>query len=592
MWMRSFVLTMAVLIPGSLVGAVEPAVQVWAVPSVQKVRPDDPVESDNLVWSSQSKTIAIAGARNEHVPVQMVLSTPPPPTRYDPAAGGFFVKVSDLEGQGGKIPRDQIRLFLEHVVLCYAKSSPVGSTGFWPDALAPLTDPFDMQAEFRSFVKNRGVWIDVRVPETAGAGKYVGWVEITQNGRAIDQLSLHLTVYDFTLPRETHLITYMNISRSWLARGYGIDRDSEEATKLLRSYYQFLYANRMEPWFHELLQPDIELESGGDVRVKFDPALYRHYLDELGTKRVILEVVPDELRQGEPDFSEKLTQRVRSYLQQVGDFFKKNQWTSRLVLNSPIDEPDTAQHYADTRRWAALVHESIPGVPFLATESPVPDRPEWGVLTGAVQNFSMHGNALNRPAVKAAIREEQAKGGEMTWYISCDQVFPQPNYFIDAPAMDPVMVPWITWRYRMNGILYWALNYWPQTPDPWLDPVTFLSGFLCSKGYVLNGEGSLLYPGHHVQRQTGQRNVEGPVSSIRFELLREGIEDYEYLWLLKALGDAAFADRAVEEMVVDVSSFSRNVEELFAWRQKMARRIEVLRKASPSGAGNGNGSQK
>jgi hypothetical protein len=145
--------------------------------------------------------------------------------------------------------------------------------------------------------------------------------------------------------------------------------------------------------------------------------------------------------------------------------------------------------------------------------------------------------------------------------------------------MDPVMIPWITWRYRMNGILYWALNYWPQTPDPWIDPVTFLSGFLCSDGYVLNGEGSLIYPGHRAKRYAGQRNVDGPVSSLRFELLREGIEDYEYLWLLKSLGDETFANQAVESLVADVSAFSRNVEELFSWRQKMAERIESLQKS-------------
>ncbi len=63
---------------------------------------------------------------------------------------------------------------------------------------------------------------------------------------------------------------------------------------------------------------------------------------------------------------------------------------------------------------------------------------------------------------------------------------------------------------------------------------------------------------------------------IRFELLREGIEDYEYLWLLTLLGDGAFADEAAKSMVVNVRAFSRNVEQLFARRGKMTRRIEEL----------------
>jgi hypothetical protein len=72
--------------------------------------------------------------------------------------------------------------------------------------------------------------------------------------------------------------------------------------------------------------------------------------------------------------------------------------------------------------------------------------------------------------------------------------------------------------------------------------------------------------------------VDGPVSSIRLELLREGIEDYEYLWLLKSLGDGRFADEAAMGMVVDVRAFSRNAEELAGVRERMARRIEQLAK--------------
>ena len=190
---------------------------------------------------------------------------------------------------------------------------------------------------------------------------------------------------------------------------------------------------------------------------------------------------------------------------------------------------------------------------------------------------------MNNPALKTAILEEQARGGEMTWYISCDQVYPQPNYFIDAPALDLVMVPWITARYNMDGILYWALNFWSQTPDPWLDAVTFISGFVCSDGGVLNGEGSLLYPGDRTERYTGQPDVDGPVSSIRFELLREGLEDYEYLWMLEAAGQKDFADEQVRNLVIDVSAFSRNLDEIYNARKVMARRLEETKGAKKAG---------
>src|SRR5690606_22880153 len=258
---------------------------------------------------------------------------------------------------------------------------------------------------------------------------------------------------------------------------------------------------------------------------------------------------PGSLRRQITDkpFTKEFNRKIQSYISQVYTYFEKNGWEDRLVLNSPIDEPRSLEDYEDTRQWASIVHEAA-DVPFLTTRTPVtPERehPEWGTLRGHVDNFSIHGNHMNNPEVKRVIQEEQAKGGELTWYISCDQGYPQPNYFIDAPALDLVMVPWITARYGMDGILYWALNFWSQTPNPWLDAGTFHSGFLCSGGWVLNGEGSLLYPGDDTERYTGQPDVDGPVSSIRFELLREGLDDYVYLSMLKDAGAEEFAEEQV-----------------------------------------------
>jgi hypothetical protein len=571
------IFVIAFLMSGVAALAQTPSVEVWAVPSAVKVRPDDRVQARNLVWDKSTKTISIAGAKNEHIPFQIVITVPPPPDRYHPAASGFFVEVSDLVSGTGRLARDQVKLYFEHVILCPGKSSPIGETGFWPDALAPLTDPFGMAASFREAVRNRGIWIDVITPPDLPAGDYAGTVRVTQNGQEVDRLDLRLKVYNFALPSETHLITYMGVSSGSLAAFHHVAPSSPEAKALLRKYCAFLYASRMEPWFNEALQPQIK-ESGGAVTLSFDAEAYDLYMKQWKTKRVILESAPRGLIRGSrsAEISPETAQLVKSYLKQVRDYYRKNGWLDRLVFNSPIDEPNTAEDFEETRKWASLVHEAAPGVPFLATKTPVPQHAEWGTLRGFVDSFSIHGNDLNGTEIKDAIREGRAKGGEMSWYISCDQAYPQPNYFIDAPAMDPLMVPWITWRYGMQGILYWDMKDWSEVKSPWTDPVTYKSGYFCSKGGVLNGEGSLMYPGSETRQYTGQANVDGPCSSIRFELLCEGIEDYEYLWLLKSLGDASFADDAVKSMVVDVSAFSRNPEDLFALREKMARRIEQL----------------
>jgi hypothetical protein len=554
-------------------------VKVWAVPGEQKVRPLDQVEKSNLVWSAETKKITVAGAGNEHVPFQVIITAPFPKGLRPKAPDGFFVQVSDLKSsQGQTIPKKQVNLFFEHYIHIHAISSPVGAIGYWPDALAPLKESFSMQAQY-AVVDNRPVWVDILVPTGTPAGIYNGNISVTQNGNALQTLGVQLEVYNFSLPEQTHLITYINIDKDDLANFYKKSSSSPEIEQLIKNYFDFLNAHRMETWGNDPLVPEI-IVNREKIEVKFNDSRYDYYMNKIKTKRVILDAAPSSLVKNIADepFSPGFNKKVKIYLSSVDSYFRKNGWIDRLVFNSPIDEPKTKKDYEETRKWATLVHEAAPGVHFMATESPIPDNPDWGTLRGYVNNFCVHGNSLNDPKVKQALIEEQAKGGEATWYISCDQAYPQPNYFIDAPALDPVMVPWITARYHMNGILYWAINFWNETPDPWLDPETLLSVFDCNGGYALNGEGSLIYPGDHTETYTGQPNVDGPVSSIRFELLREGIEDYEYIWMLKDKGDKDFAETKVQNMVKDVSVFSRNLEKLYQTRKAMARRLEQLTK--------------
>ena len=268
--MRTPILLLGLLTTANSAFAAE-QVKVWAVPSVAKVRPDDPAQVKNLVWEEQARTVTIAGAKNEHLPFQLVISVPPPPPppAKQPAAAGFFVSVGDLVSSSGRIPSDDVKLYFEHEILCPAPSSSIGASGFWPDALAPLTTPFSMAAAYRRAVRNRVIWIDVVTPADAQAGEYSGIIRVTKDKQQIAQMRLRVRIYNFALPAESHLVAFMGLFPERIAEFHHVPASSTKAKALLREYNTFLYTHRMEPWFNDELKPGIS-KSGESVKLSFD----------------------------------------------------------------------------------------------------------------------------------------------------------------------------------------------------------------------------------------------------------------------------------------------------------------------------------
>jgi hypothetical protein len=147
-----------------------------------------------------------------------------------------------------------------------------------------------------------------------------------------------------------------------------------------------------------------------------------------------------------------------------------------------------------------------------------------------------------------AAEKRRACGERFWWYVCCGPKAPFCTLFIDHPATELRVWHWQTWQRKIVGTLIWASNYWtseaayPDKPqNPYEDPMSYVSGYSTPKGtksYWGNGDGRFLYPPEAaaVPGKSGPGPVlQPPVSSIRWEMLREGVEDYEFLWLLRDL---------------------------------------------------------
>jgi len=223
------------------------------------------------------------------------------------------------------------------------------------------------------------------------------------------------------------------------------------------------------------------------------------------------------------------------------------------------DEPEGKQ-YPVVELLMRTVKEAAPGLRNMMTARGFPP---------ALENVDIWCPELYSFDPEGAERE-RGKGSTLWWYVAFSCRHPYPNFWTDYPALDCRVVTWLTWKHKMEGFLYWSISNWWRVGDP-LREQTFPRA---------NGDGTLVYPG-----EDG-----GPVDTIRWENIREGLEDYEYFVLLQELAETGVArgrpEAAVrrarellaidDALVKDYANWSGDPEAYLKARGEMARAIEEL----------------
>jgi hypothetical protein len=109
-------------------------------------------------------------------------------------------------------------------------------------------------------------------------------------------------------------------------------------------------------------------------------------------------------------------------------------------------------------------------------------------------------------------------GREVWWYTANTPRPPYPNFQGTQKAITHrVLMGFMAHAYQTDGFLYWrAEKYWPQEKSDIDD------GPYIRDGWPLRQHGQFIPRGPH-----------GPLPSIRLEMFRDGLEDYEYLQIAK-----------------------------------------------------------
>lgn len=116
---------------------------------------------------------------------------------------------------------------------------------------------------------------------------------------------------------------------------------------------------------------------------------------------------------------------------------------------------------------------------------------------------------------------------QIWFYYNCAPRGPWPCRVMDYPLIRTRIFTWAAFRYGTPGFLHWGLNFWrwfefsgafdPNRFDPYADPTC---------GALPAGEAYVIYP------PRDPKTSDEPVTSIRWEIIRRAMDDYEYLYLV------------------------------------------------------------
>jgi hypothetical protein len=529
--------------------------RIWAVDDGEKIKQEDinnplAIDDNNRVWNKNS--VNIFGGKNEIVAFQLIIQAD------NKGARGVNVEISDLtngnstikgSGAGHSDPFDyrdrNTELFTEHYLHMIKRSPPLWFfadssappayyTGWVPDCLIPFSAapgkggaPFTIDAD-----RNQAVWVDILIPRNASAGTYSGNAKIITEGKVFRTIPVHLNVYNFTLPDSAHIKTMFGYSPGSIASRHNVKRGSQEYYDLELKYNQLAHRHRFD-----LV---MEVASLDDM----DRYYKRYYTGETYT---------NERGYAGPGENTGNTTFSIGYggdfpLEYGGSLEKMNKadwwkgsdaWESWFIKNAPgverhkylyPDEPDfkgpdnaKGTGSMDTIRMQAKWSHSDPGpgknIPVLVTNKIRSD------LMGYVDFWSISAQEWVMDLTPEEVASEKVNGHKLGIY---NGFRPGMGAVVsDADAVEFRVMPWVVWKYNIDQYFYWSTTFWRRL-NVFVNPLTYEDR--------INGDGTFLYPGQDALFPDQDRNLAGPLSSIRAKNWRRGAQDYEYMWLAKKMG--------------------------------------------------------
>lgn len=557
----------------------------WTCDSGWKVLREQDVPASNV------QGLSLQMAANEAEAVQLVIR----PNReiQEPV-----IEASDLlTSDGRRIPASSVEVLRVGYVFVDTPSDSTSSPGWWPDPIMGL----GVACKPLCANENQPFWIRVKVPKGTTKGIYRGTLSVSGVCKNLVKVPLEVEVFGFKLPEVMTCKTAFGFNPGTMRKMLRLNRPQD--TNLFHStvdrYVKCLSDHHLsvydpQPWKKvkcKWTNPEDPLKAEPVFDwSEFDAKTERafSYLHQntvkiphggvLGggtyEKRYFGKIL--KWKDGDPEYEGLL----KKYLSAIDRHFVEKGWTDKSYVYW-FDEPKE-KDYAFVSNGMARLKKYAPNLKRMITAgyaSPLLDNVNlWCPTTSA---FNGKGKDFVR-----------SRGDEMWWYVCCVPKSPYATEFIDKVGTEMRVWLWQTWGERVSGILIWQTIYWAKgnhsvPQNPYLDPQCWYG----SDGSLTwgNGDGRFLYPPPRCFDSEGKWIKKGPpicdapVETYRLEMLRDGIEDYEYFAILSSLDPKNPLLKIPKSVYSSLISFTTDPEPIKIHRRKLAEAIESIKKRKNSG---------
>lgn len=531
---------------------------IWGAPNTVSIMKDLDVKTQCDFWGEEwldsADKIHVEGLKGDVEATQIMITAKSKIKSFD-------LKADDLVAQdGSKIEKTNIEVLAERYIETINPSSQSNTasmfTGWFPDALVPINSYKMRRENVVEADENQGIWVNISIPTDSKAGLYTGEFTLMLDSNSY-KIPVSVYVYDVAMSSITHAKTAYGIDFKYISNGEEYEDEDGNYTDWNTIYYEYLLSKKLTPQctynnrqildrgqLTSSLKADIDdmVEGARNGRVTMYKLPY-------GVEKISLNGVETNVCDYYilVQLFKALASRNIELINQGEDInlFKKGYFYFGTLIDEPSIEKLPAVKECDKRVTRAKkevadtlgdypeLQDALLRIPHIVTthlnESFLGNEEDGGIQTWCCEAQNWNTSTLS------SIRERQESTdrysiGEGFWtYMTCTSNNPYPTLQMDDNLLAPRTLFWMNYKYHMNATLFWNTCFYACSPDGkreikrdlWSNPNSW---------YTSNGDGYLLYPGTRYGLST-------PIATLRLESIREGIEDYEALYMLEdALG--------------------------------------------------------